>query len=66
MCHSQKSSTPKQNFFRVQTKRLADPFEPLNSSLWTSYGVDEATEKLLVLGRNLGTNMSYAGSQSVN
>jgi len=29
-----KSVTPNQkNFFRVQTRRLADPFEPLNSSL---------------------------------
>jgi len=29
-----KPATPKQkNFFRVQSTRLADPFEPLNSSL---------------------------------
>jgi len=29
-----KSATPNQKiFFRVQTSRLADPFEPLNSSL---------------------------------
>jgi len=27
-----KSAIPNQNFFRVQTRRLADPFEPLNSS----------------------------------
>jgi len=25
--------TPTKNFFRVQSIRLADPFEPLNSSL---------------------------------
>jgi len=31
---SQKICTPNQNnFFRVQSSRLADPFEPLNSSL---------------------------------
>jgi len=32
---SQKKSTLRnqQNFFRVQSTRLADPFEPLNSSL---------------------------------
>jgi len=28
-----KSTTLNQNLFRVQTRRLADPFEPLNSSL---------------------------------
>jgi len=32
--HSQKKRTPQAtNFFRVQSTRLADPFEPLNSSL---------------------------------
>jgi len=32
--HLQKSATPKQKiFFRVQSRRLADSFEPLNSSL---------------------------------
>jgi len=32
--HSEKTRIPKQkNFFRVQSTRLADPFEPLNSSL---------------------------------
>jgi len=31
---SQKNRTPQpKTFFRVQTRRLADPFEPLNSSL---------------------------------
>ena len=31
---SQKTRTPQpKNFFRVQSTRLADPFEPLNSSL---------------------------------
>jgi len=31
---SQKIRTPEpKNFFRVQSTRLADPFEPLNSSL---------------------------------
>jgi len=32
--NSQKIWTPQpKKFFRVQTRRLADPFEPLNSSL---------------------------------
>jgi len=32
--HSQKICNPQQNFFfRVQSKKLSDPFEPLNSSL---------------------------------
>jgi len=56
------------NFFRVQTRRLADLFEPLNSSLVQqrrSYGVVKATKNCCFLGRNLSTNISYAGSQSV-
>jgi len=33
-CHSQKIRNPQpKTFFRVQTRWLADPFEPLNSSL---------------------------------
>jgi len=64
-----KSATPDQKiFFQVQTRRLADPFEPLNSSLaqsaeelWRWWG----NRKLLFLGQNLGTNILYAGSQSV-
>ena len=28
-----KTAPPSKNFFRVQSTRLADPFEPLNSSL---------------------------------
>jgi len=38
-CYSQKirNSQPKK-FFRVQSKRLSDPFEPLNSSLAQSAG----------------------------
>jgi len=33
-CQSQKSATPNQNnFFQVQSTRLANPFEPLNSSI---------------------------------
>jgi len=33
-CHSQNIHNPQpKNFFRVQSRRLADPFEPLNSSL---------------------------------
>jgi len=33
-CHSQKIHNPlPQNFFWVQSTRLANPFEPLNSSL---------------------------------
>jgi len=38
---------PTKNFFRVQNRRLADPFESLNSSLAQStedYGVGKATE----------------------
>jgi len=32
--HSQKTRNPQaKNFFRLQSTRLADPFEPLNSSL---------------------------------
>jgi len=54
----------------VQSTRLADPFEPLNSSLAQSaegsYGIDKATENCCLLGRNRSTNISYAGSQSVN
>jgi len=61
---------PNQNiFFRLQTRRLADPFEPLMNSLaqsaeelWRWSG----NRKQLVLGQNLGTNISYASSQSVN
>jgi len=48
-----KSTTPNKNFFRVQTRRLASLFEPLNSSLaqsaeelWRWQG----NRKLLVLG----------------
>jgi len=44
----------------VQTKRLADQLDPLNSSLaqlaeelWRWYG----NRKLLVLGQNLGTGI---------
>jgi len=34
MSFTKKSATPNQkNFFWVQIRRLADPFEPLNSSL---------------------------------
>jgi len=56
-------------FFRVQARRLADPFEPLNSSLAQS--AEELWRwwdhwKLLFLGRNLGTNILYTGSQNVN
>jgi len=33
-CQSQKIHTPTQkNFFRVRSRRLSDPFEPLSSSL---------------------------------
>jgi len=60
---------PTKKFFLVQTRKLAKPFEPLNSSiaqsaeeLWCWYG----NRKLPVLGRYLGTNISYASSQSVN
>jgi len=56
-------------FFRVQSTRLADPFEPLNSSLAQSVeelGVCKATENCCFLGQNRSTNMSYTGSQSVN
>jgi len=59
---------PTKRFFRVQSKRLSNPFEPLNSSLaqsaeelWHWQG----NRKLLFLGRNQSTNISYASSQSV-
>jgi len=51
----------------VQSTRLADPFEPWNSSLaqstedlgrWT-------TENCCFLGRNRSTNILYDGSQCV-
>ena len=60
---------PTKKFFRVQSRRLADPFEPLNSSLAQSadeLGVGKATKNCCFLGRNPSTNISYAGSQSVN
>jgi len=59
---------PTKNFFRVQSTRLADPFESLNSCLAQSaesYGVGKATENCCFLGRNQSMNISYAGSQSV-
>jgi len=31
--HKKSATTNQKNFFRVQSTRLADPFEPLNSSL---------------------------------
>jgi len=52
----------------VQSTKLADPFEPLNSSLAQSadeQGVGKATENCCFLGQNRSTNISYAGSQSV-
>jgi len=56
------------NFFGLQTRRLVDLFEPLNSSL--AHLVEElrrwqGNQKLLVLGQNLGTIYLYTGSQSV-
>jgi len=70
MTSLKKSATPTKNlFFQVQTKRLGDPFKPLNSSLAQS--TEElwhwsGNQKLLVLGQNLGKNISYTSSQSVN
>jgi len=55
-------------FFRVQSTRLADPFEPLNSSLVQSaeeLGCCKATENCCFLGWNRSTNILYAGSWSV-
>jgi len=53
-----KNPQPQPKFFRVQTRRLANPFEPLKSSLvqsaeelWHWQG----NQNLLVLGRNPGT-----------
>jgi len=64
-----KIRTPQaKNFFRVQSTRLVDPFEPFNSSLAQSadeLGVGKATKNCCFLGRNPSTNISYAGSQSV-
>jgi len=60
--------TPTKNFFRVQSIRLADPFEPLNSSLAQlaeELGCWWGNRKLLFLGRNQSMNISYAGSQSI-
>jgi len=68
-CHSQKihNSQPKK-FFPLQTRRLSDPFEPLNSSLAQS--AEElwrwhSNWKLLVLGWIPGTTYSSNSSQSV-
>jgi len=65
-----KKSTPpnQKKFFRVQFTRLADLFEPLNSSLAQSarsLGVGKATENCCFLGRNRSTNILYTSSQSV-
>jgi len=52
----------------VRSTRLADPFEPLNSSLAQSVeelGVDKATENCCFFRWNPSTNISYASSQSV-
>jgi len=54
-------------FFRVRS-RLADPFEPFNSSLAQSteqLGHWYGTENCCFLGRNVSTNISYTCSQSV-
>ena len=56
------------NFFRVQSRRLADLFEPLNSSLAQSaeeLGRWQGNWQLLVLGWFQSMNISYPGSQSV-
>ena len=55
-----KNPHPNQKFFfRVQSTRLADPFELLNSSLVQSVeeGVGKATKNCCFLGRNPSTNI---------
>jgi len=44
--HSQKICNPQpKNFFQVQSRRLYDPFQPLNRSLaQRSYGIGKATD----------------------
>ena len=67
--HSQKIRNPQpKQFLRLQTRWLADPFEPLNSSLaqsaedlWRWWG----NQQLVVLYQFQSTNISYPGFQSV-
>jgi len=48
----------------VQSRRLSDPFEPLNSS--QAQSAEELGHwQVLFLGRNWSTNISYSASQSV-
>ena len=66
--HLQPPGPNQKMFFRVQTRRLADPFEPLNSSLAQTaeeLGCWQSNWQLLVLGRFQSSNISYPGSQSV-
>jgi len=56
-----KSATPNQKFFfRVQTTRLANPFEPLKQ---LSCAISEGARALVKQPKTAGFRLSYAGSQ---
>jgi len=69
MMSSQKIRTPQpKNFFRVQSARLADPFEPLNSSSASGEGARALVRqpKTAVFRPKSKYEYTYASSQSVN
>jgi len=67
LCHSQKICIPQtKHFFRVQTRRLAASFEPLNSSLPLSAPELRSRKSMCDLVVLAQKSLKVTGRQSVN